>query len=185
MKKIISLSLLALFLSANTFSIKAVNNNNNSILQNVANVILYPPKKLGSAIKHNFEGTKHHLKAIKERFVALIDITKGTIVFSMLIVACVTTVCGIDIALEWANKIGLPATFFNKYTFGTFYNSVHTYVAPIVATSPEFFASIPNKIKSISELIKYLPKSFSYYFGNIKVEKFWGSQLCIYMDNVN
>ena len=139
MKKIIALSLLALTLGTNVPS--------------TANgmILFYPAKKAWTA-------TKHAAKAVKEVALVGLDLVKGTLPIAIVAVTGVAIVCGIDFALAWANQIGLPATFFNHYTFGTLYSSVHGWVAPIVAVAPDFFENLPQRIKSLPELMQSAPE---------------------------
>jgi len=157
MKKIIALSLLALTLGANVPSTVQAD----GIMYKAGNIVAYPLQK-------TWEATKHAAKATKEVALVGVDLVKGTLPIAAIVVTGVAIVCGFDVALKWANQIGLPATFFNHYTFGTFYNAVYTWVAPIVVTAPEFFKSLPATIKSFPELTKSIPQTAIDMFNTSK-----------------
>ena len=161
MKKIITLSLLALMVGANIpTNVKA----EQSMAGKVGSVALYPFKKVGSSANNTYQAVKqiaplakHSLIATKKLALAGLELTKGTMALSAVVVSLVAIACGVDYALLWATEIGLPETIFNSYTFGTFYNSVYTILEPIVAASPEFFASIPERFTNISDAVAALP----------------------------
>ncbi len=159
MKKIITLSLLALMIGANIpTNVKA----EQSMAGKVGSVALYPFKKVGSSASNIYQATKqivpmakHSLIAAKKLALAGLELTKGTMALSVVVVSCVAIACGVDVALAWASENGV---IFDSYAFGTFYNSVYATLEPIVATSPEFFASIPERFSNISDAITAFPE---------------------------
>ena len=125
MKKIIALSLLALTLGANVPSTVKANG--------------FTDKAKATVKKVTLTGAK---------------LATGTLITAAVVVTGVAIVCGVDAALAWANKIGLPATFFNQYTFGTFYNAIRGWVEPIVTSAPEYFKTLPEKISPPTTIFK-------------------------------
>jgi hypothetical protein len=124
MKKIIALSLLALTLGTNVPS--------------TANgmFLIYPFKK-------TYEATKHAAKATTEA-------AKATLSIAIIVAASIAFTCGVDAALAWATKIGLPATFFDCYKFGTFSQKVYGWLAPTTS----FSDSLIEKAEKLPEILK-------------------------------
>ncbi|MCK4651122.1 hypothetical protein KAT08_03005 [Candidatus Babeliales bacterium] len=78
---------------------------------------------------------------------------------SALIVGSVAAVYGMDYALTWATKIGLPGSI-KSYKFGTLCNKTKEVIQKAIANSPkllEYIKRLPGKIKSVPQLIKEIP----------------------------
>jgi len=173
MKKIVSLGLFVLLAGLNSPSqVKA-----NDITQATTKVVAFPFKKAGNVILNTLKATKElglgGLKSIKELgrslgkgskrlFLAGTELSKLT----LFVVAIVATIYGLDYAIAWALKIGLPewlgisgcnydGLFVEK--INALYNYLAPIISPCITTIPNVIKNIPKTVKSVPGLIKSIP----------------------------
>ncbi|MCK4651121.1 hypothetical protein KAT08_03000 [Candidatus Babeliales bacterium] len=112
-------------------------NSKSGITSAIVTTLAYPFKKGASTLKFATNTIQDLISfnTANNLFLTAKEATK----LSLYLLAVVATVYGLDAAILWTTKIGIPKTIFNTYEFGTIYNKL---------------------TPTIKQRIKFLPKCF-------------------------